>query len=181
MNSSLETFVPLQFKRKKGKLLVDGKESAHDVRIIEAVARAMHWHALLDTGAFKSVVEIAKAVSRNARLLVMDEPTATLTPTETERLFALIAQLKAEGVTIIYISHKLDEVERVTDEIVVMRDGRFVAREDAAHAARIARGLEKLGSGGHDGGSCVHRRRCGALDMAPPCKEWDAGTGSGDY
>ena len=61
MNSSLEAFVPLQFKRKKGKLLVDGRESAHDVRIIEAVARAMHWHALLDTGAFKSVVEIAKA------------------------------------------------------------------------------------------------------------------------
>ena len=63
----------------------------------------------------KQLVEIAKAVSRNARLLVMDEPTATLTPTETERLFALIAQLKAEGVTIIYISHKLDEVERVTE------------------------------------------------------------------
>ena len=61
MNSSLETFVPLQFKRKKGKLLGDGRESAHDVRIVEAVARAMHWHALLDTGAFKSVVEIAKA------------------------------------------------------------------------------------------------------------------------
>jgi ParB-like chromosome segregation protein Spo0J len=61
MNSALETFVPLQFKRKKGKLLVDGRESAHDVRIIEAVARAMFWHDLLDTGAFKSVVDIAKA------------------------------------------------------------------------------------------------------------------------
>ncbi len=61
MNSSLETFVPLQFKRKKGKLLVDGKESEHDVRIIEAVARAMYWHDLLDSGSFKSVVEIARA------------------------------------------------------------------------------------------------------------------------
>ena len=61
MNSARETFVPLQFKRKKGKLLVDGREGGHDVRIIEAVARAMHWHALLDTGAFKSVVEIARA------------------------------------------------------------------------------------------------------------------------
>ena len=61
MNSALETFVPLQFKRKKGKLLVDGRDGGHDVRIIEAVARAMHWHALLDSGAFKSVVEIAKA------------------------------------------------------------------------------------------------------------------------
>ena len=84
----------------------------------------------------KQLVEIAKAVSRNARLLVMDEPTATLTPTETERLFALIAQLKAEGVTIIYISHKLEEVGRVTDEIVVLRDGNFVARAPTAETTR---------------------------------------------
>ncbi|MDM0106671.1 sugar ABC transporter ATP-binding protein [Variovorax sp. J22R24] len=76
----------------------------------------------------KQLVEIAKAVSRHARLLIMDEPTATLTPGETERLFKLIAQLRADGVTIVYISHKLDEVERVTDEVIVMRDGRFVTR-----------------------------------------------------
>lgn len=61
MNDSLETLVPFSLKRKKGKLLVDGRESAHDVRIIEAIARAMYWHALLDTGTFKSVVEIARA------------------------------------------------------------------------------------------------------------------------
>jgi len=76
----------------------------------------------------KQLVEIAKALSRKARLLVMDEPTATLTPGETERLFALIAQLKAQGVTVVYISHKLDEVERITDEVIVMRDGRFITR-----------------------------------------------------
>jgi ribose transport system ATP-binding protein len=76
----------------------------------------------------KQLVEIAKAIARRARLLVMDEPTATLTPGETERLFKLIAQLRADGVTIVYISHKLDEVEQVTDEVIVMRDGRFVAR-----------------------------------------------------
>ncbi|MCM8614244.1 site-specific recombinase resolvase [Accumulibacter sp.] len=61
MDNSLETFVPLQFKRKKGKLLVDGRESAHDVRIIKAVARAVYWHDLLDSGRFQSVVEIARA------------------------------------------------------------------------------------------------------------------------
>jgi ribose transport system ATP-binding protein len=76
----------------------------------------------------KQLVEIAKALQRDARVLVMDEPTATLTPGETERLFALIAQLKSDGVTVVYISHKLDEIERITDEVVVMRDGRFVAR-----------------------------------------------------
>jgi ribose transport system ATP-binding protein len=84
----------------------------------------------------KQLVEIAKAMARRARLLIMDEPTATLTPGETERLFELIAQLRADGVTIVYISHKLDEVERVTDEVVVMRDGRFVARTATAEVTR---------------------------------------------
>ncbi|MDY0743900.1 sugar ABC transporter ATP-binding protein [Paucibacter sp. R3-3] len=84
----------------------------------------------------KQLVEIAKALQREARLLIMDEPTATLTPGETERLFALMARLKARGVTIIYISHKLDEVERVTDDIVVMRDGRFVARDHTSQVSR---------------------------------------------
>jgi len=74
----------------------------------------------------KQLVEIAKAVSRHARLLVMDEPTATLTPTETTRLFALIRRLRDQGTTVVYISHKLDEVERITDDIVVLRDGQFV-------------------------------------------------------
>jgi ribose transport system ATP-binding protein len=84
----------------------------------------------------KQLVEIAKALARKARLLIMDEPTATLTPGETQRLFALMAQLKAEGVTLLYISHKLDEVERVTDEVIVMRDGRLVARQPTASLTR---------------------------------------------
>ncbi|SIT40230.1 fused D-ribose transporter subunits of ABC superfamily: ATP-binding components [Paraburkholderia piptadeniae] len=84
----------------------------------------------------KQMVEIAKALSRRARLLIMDEPTATLTPSETERLFALMTKLKADGVTIVYISHKLDEVEHITDEVIVMRDGRFVARSETALLGR---------------------------------------------
>ncbi len=84
----------------------------------------------------KQLVEIAKAVARDARLLIMDEPTATLTSSETERLFKLIARLRADGVTIVYISHKLDEVEQVTDEVIVMRDGRFVGRQRTADVTR---------------------------------------------
>ncbi|MEX3931127.1 sugar ABC transporter ATP-binding protein [Paraburkholderia phymatum] len=84
----------------------------------------------------KQMVEIAKALSRRARLLIMDEPTATLTPSETERLFALMTKLKADGVTIVYISHKLDEVEHITDEVIVMRDGRFVARSETSLLGR---------------------------------------------
>jgi ribose transport system ATP-binding protein len=99
----------------------------------------------------KQLVEIAKALARKARLLIMDEPTATLTPSETERLFGLMRQLKADGVTLVYISHKLDEVERITDEVVVMRDGRFVARDATARLTRhqmanlmVGRELEDL-------------------------------------
>jgi ribose transport system ATP-binding protein len=84
----------------------------------------------------KQLAEIAKAMLREARLLIMDEPTATLTPAETQRLFALMARLKEAGVTIVYISHKLDEVERITDEVIVMRDGRFVARQPTADITR---------------------------------------------
>jgi ribose transport system ATP-binding protein len=76
----------------------------------------------------KQLVEIAKALSRKARLLIMDEPTASLSTGETRKLFALMARLKLEGVTIVYISHKLDEMEAHTDEVVVMRDGKFVTR-----------------------------------------------------
>ena len=84
----------------------------------------------------KQLAEIAKALARNARLLIMDEPTATLTPGETEALFRLMGRLKADGVTIIYISHKLDEVERITDEVIVMRDGRVVARAATSDLTR---------------------------------------------
>ncbi len=84
----------------------------------------------------KQLVEIAKAVVRRARLLIMDEPTATLTPGETERLFQLIARLRSEGVTILFISHKLDEIERLCDEVLVMRDGRLVARRPRGSVTR---------------------------------------------
>ncbi|EWY41171.1 ABC transporter ATP-binding protein [Skermanella stibiiresistens SB22] len=84
----------------------------------------------------KQLVEIAKALARNARLLIMDEPTASLTPGETEALFTLMARLQADGVTIVYISHKLDEVERTTDDVIVMRDGRFVTRQPTRELTR---------------------------------------------
>ena len=84
----------------------------------------------------RQLVEIAKALSRQARVLIMDEPTATLTPGETGRLFGLVARLQAEGVTIVFISHKLDEVERITEEVIVMRDGRLVAQQPTATLTR---------------------------------------------
>jgi ribose transport system ATP-binding protein len=72
------------------------------------------------------LVEIAKALSLNARLVIMDEPTSSLTMSETERLLRVIAELKASGVGVIFISHRLHEVERCCDRVVVLRDGRVV-------------------------------------------------------
>ncbi len=77
-------------------------------------------------------VEIAKALTLNARLLTFDEPTAALGGEETERLFEQIGRLKSEGVSFIYISHRLDEIARIADRIVVLRDGRLVATHDHA-------------------------------------------------
>jgi ribose transport system ATP-binding protein len=73
--------------------------------------------------AYKQMVEIAKALSANARILVLDEPTAVLTPNETEKLFAAMRSLKEAGVGVIYISHRMDEVFSVCDSVTVMRDG----------------------------------------------------------
>ncbi|GFN22300.1 ABC transporter ATP-binding protein [Thermanaeromonas sp. C210] len=71
-------------------------------------------------------VEILKALYRGAELLIMDEPTSVLTPQETEDLFVMLRELKKQGCTIIFISHKLDEVLRISDRITVLRDGRVV-------------------------------------------------------
>ena len=72
------------------------------------------------------LVEIAKALALDARLVIMDEPTSSLTLSETERLLRVIAELKASGVGVIFISHRLHEVERCCDRVVVLRDGRVV-------------------------------------------------------
>ena len=77
-------------------------------------------------------VEIGKALSLDARILILDEPTATLTPAEAERLFAIMRELKRQGVAMIFISHPLDEIFAVCDRITVLRDGQYVATTDVA-------------------------------------------------
>lgn len=74
----------------------------------------------------QQMVEIAKALSARSRVLIMDEPTAALTDSEINELFAMIARLKADGVGIVYISHKMDEIRRISDRVTVMRDGEYV-------------------------------------------------------
>ena len=84
----------------------------------------------------QQLVEIAKALSKKARILVLDEPTAALTESEVETLFGILRKLKADGVGMIYISHKLGEVFEMSDRITVLRDGKTVATHAAAELTK---------------------------------------------
>ena len=79
----------------------------------------------------RQMVEIAKAVSYNAKVIVFDEPTSSLTEDEVEHLFKIINMLKAQGCGIIYISHKMKEILRISDEVTIMRDGKWIATKEA--------------------------------------------------
>ena len=91
--------------------------------------------------AHQQMVEIAKALSLNARLIIMDEPTSSLTLSETKRLLELVCELSAQGVSIIYISHRLGELDECADRVAVLRDGKNageVPHEDASHDRLIS-------------------------------------------
>ena len=88
----------------------------------------------------RQLVEIAKALSLDARLIIMDEPSSSLTLAETERLLGVVGELKAQGVSVIYITHRLGEITACADRVVCLRDGRMVgglARAEIAHGAMI--------------------------------------------
>ncbi len=85
------------------------------------------------TVAQQQMVEIAKAVSYDTKIVVMDEPTSALTETEVEHLFSIIDDLKSKNVAIIYISHKMEEIFRISDDITVFRDGEYVGTDRAAN------------------------------------------------
>lgn len=82
--------------------------------------------------AHRQMVEIAKATSYNAKIIIFDEPTSSLTEEETDRLFKIIRKLKANGTAIIYISHRLEEIFEISDRITVLRDGTMIGTKDIA-------------------------------------------------
>ncbi|MBN1136355.1 MAG: sugar ABC transporter ATP-binding protein [Anaerolineae bacterium] len=112
-----------------GKVLVDIEEMKRRSRELFA-----QFDVEMDPGALvrdlspaqQQIVEIAKAVSKRVKILIMDEPSAPLSVAEVERMFEIVAQLKQAGVTIIYISHRLDEVFWISDRVTVLRDGAYV-------------------------------------------------------
>jgi ribose transport system ATP-binding protein len=128
----------LGHEMKRGWLLNDASMQVESAKVLAQVGLLVDVNTRVKQliVAERQMVEVARALLRKARLLIMDEPTATLTPGETKRLFELMAQLKADGVTLVYISHKLDEVKQVTDEVIVLRDGLLVAREDTKNVTR---------------------------------------------
>ena len=98
----------------------------------------------------RQMIEIARALSANARLIIMDEPNSSLSETETERLFDLIRNLKTQRIAIIYVSHKIDEVMTISDRITVLRDGNYVgtintqdATEDRVINMMVGRDLDR--------------------------------------
>ena len=84
----------------------------------------------------QQMVEIAKAVSRDCKLLVLDEPTAALTQPEVEELFKIMNEMKTKGIGMIYISHRMDEITRISDRVTVMRDGEYVGTVNTAEVTK---------------------------------------------
>ncbi|MBS6464807.1 MAG: sugar ABC transporter ATP-binding protein [Firmicutes bacterium] len=84
----------------------------------------------------QQMVEIAKAISRDCKILVLDEPTAALTQSEIDELFTIMTDLKAKGIGMIYISHRMDEINRISDRITVMRDGEYVDTVNTADVTK---------------------------------------------
>ncbi|ASS86126.1 sugar ABC transporter ATP-binding protein [Geobacillus subterraneus] len=82
------------------------------------------------------MVEIAKAISYHSKLIIMDEPTSAITEKEVHHLFRIIRSLKKEGVSIIYITHKMDELEQITDEVTVLRDGKYIGTKPSHQMTR---------------------------------------------
>ncbi len=89
----------------------------------------------LSTGQ-QQLVEIAKAMSHDLKLLIMDEPSASLTVTEVQALFKIVLRLKEKGVTVIYISHRLDEIFELCDRVTIMRDGHYISTHEIAQVSR---------------------------------------------
>jgi ribose transport system ATP-binding protein len=121
----------------------------------------------------RQLVEIARALHARSKILIMDEPTTALSAGETERLFALIRQLRAEGLAIIYISHRMDEVYALGDRVTVLRDGRLVGsldkseiRADAIVRMMVGRDISSFYSKQHDPEAGRGHSVLAAVDLA---------------
>ena len=112
--------------------LVDHKKMYNDTKaVLDDLEIKVDPKAIIGTMAVsqRQMLEIAKAVSYNAKILVLDEPTSSLTSEEVEHLFRIMRRLCEQGVGIIYISHKMDEIKRISDAVTIMRDGQWISTD----------------------------------------------------
>ena len=112
--------------------LVDHKKMYNDTKaVLDDLEIKVDPKTIIGTMAVsqRQMLEIAKAVSYNAKILVLDEPTSSLTSEEVEHLFRIMRRLCDQGVGIIYISHKMDEIKRISDEVTIMRDGQWISTD----------------------------------------------------
>ncbi|MDC7224058.1 MAG: ATP-binding cassette domain-containing protein [Spirochaetales bacterium] len=115
-----------------GRLFVDEKKMYSDTKaLFDRLGMDVDPKITLDklSVSQRQMVEIAKAVSYDAKIIVLDEPTSSLTENEVEKLFEIIRLLKSEGVGIVYISHKMEEIFEISDEVTVLRDGNYIGTE----------------------------------------------------
>ena len=125
--------------REPGKFLIKRKKMHNDAqRYLDMLGCKISPTAkvsLLST-ANQQMVQIAKAISQDARILIMDEPCASITEEETDKLFELIRKLKESGITIIYIDHRIDNFKKIGDRVTVLRDGEYIGTLDIENASR---------------------------------------------
>ncbi len=120
---------------RSGRFFVDFKKMYRDTQnLFDRIGLAYDPHAKMSTLSVAGMqqIEIAKAISRNASLILMDEPTSALTDREVDMLFNQIKELKTTGVAIVYITHKMDEIFTIADDITVIRDGKWIATGPAS-------------------------------------------------
>ncbi len=125
-------------ERARAGFVAHGRERAEALALFERIGLKVDPDALTRdlTVAEQQVVEIAKALLLDARIIVMDEPSATLSDQEVARLFEIIRELRAHGMGVIYISHRLDEIFAIADRVTVLRDGEHVATQPVAEVTR---------------------------------------------
>ena len=113
---------------KKGLVVDYGKMFRDTKELLERLKLSMDPKALVKTLSVSQIqaIEIAKAVSFNAKVIIMDEPTSSLTEDEVEHLFEIIRDLRSKGVAVIYISHKMEEIKQISDQVSIMRDGQMI-------------------------------------------------------
>lgn len=125
-------FIGREFCKKNRRRLDEKQQRQATIEILQKLNLAIKPDTLVAdlTVAQQQMVEIAKAISVNARILIMDEPTAALTETEIESLFRVTRLLKEQGTGIVYISHRLEELALIADRATVMRDGQYISTVD---------------------------------------------------